>query len=69
MALLQSEVLPTMLGCIWSRVLHRAVTCEENTTELPWTGLFEMVQAIVGVGYTGWSEEASTHIRRDGCPR
>ena len=56
MALLQSEVLPTVPGGLWSRVLHRAIVCEENEAQLPWTGIYTMVRALVEDGHIGWGE-------------
>ena len=67
MALLHSEVLPTVPGGLWSKVLHRAITCEENPAEVPWTGIFHMVRALVGDGHIGKrsKEEAPTFILFD----
>ena len=67
MALLQSEVLPTVPGGLWSRVLHRAIVCEENEAQLPWTGIYTMVRALVEDGHIGWGESRAD-ATRDGSP-
>jgi hypothetical protein len=44
---------------LWSRVLHRAIPCEENPADVPWMGIFHsMVRALVGKR----SEEPPPHI-------
>ena len=53
MALLRSDVLPTVPAGLWSTVLHRAVTCEDNPTKRPWTGIYTMVRALVEDGHIG----------------
>jgi len=67
MALLQSEVLPTVPSGLWPRVLHRAVVCEANETQLPWTGIYTMVRALVEDGHIGCGESRAD-TTRDGFP-
>jgi hypothetical protein len=68
MTLLQPEVLPTVPGGLWSRVLQRAIVCEEDETQLPWTGIYTMVRALVEGGHIGWGE-ARADTPWDGSPR
>ena len=52
MALHRPEVLPTVPSGLWAPVLHRAVTCEEKPSNLPWTGIYLMVRALVERSHT-----------------
>ena len=63
MALLESEALRTVPGGMWPIVLHRAVTCELNPAELPWTGIYQLVRALVEDGHTpGWSKKETSPL-------
>ena len=64
MALLRPEVLPTVPDGLWSRVLYCALSCEENPSELPWTGIYSMVRALFMGNHTTWSEAPKASCRK-----
>jgi len=68
MALLRSEVLPTVPGGLWPEVLHHAISCEENPAHLPWTGIYTMVRVLVEDGHIGWSESKGDSERGHSPP-
>jgi hypothetical protein len=58
MALLQPEVCSTVPGGLWSIVVHRAISWDDDPAKLPWTGIYSLVRGLVEGGHCGWTKEA-----------
>ena len=56
MALFDAPTLSTVPAGLWSRVLHQAVTYHDDPKQLPWNGIYHMVQQLFKGGHSGWSE-------------
>jgi len=63
-ALFQPSVLPSVPAGLWAKVLHRAISYDEDPEELPWIGIYHMVRELLGGGYTGLghSDQAMTTV-------
>ena len=61
MALFEPTTLSTVPAGLWAVVLHRAVMYDEDPNELPWIGIYHMVQELLGGGYTGWNAGEKKH--------
>jgi hypothetical protein len=55
----------TVPAGLWPLMLHKAMTCDEDRTQIPWNGIYHMVQGIFQGGHTGWIEGDKKRGRHD----
>ena len=56
MTLLEQTSPSTVPAGLCSLALYRAIAHGQDPKQIPWTGIYHMVRALVEGGYTGWSE-------------